>query len=217
MITTQHEVTYWQEGRSVCGIDEVGRGPLAGPLTLCGILMRSQRHDADLAQELIQSGLNDSKKLTKHSRVRLAQDIRAKHDLFKIVHLSTDEINTLGIMGAWKQGAEEIALWATGQGGNDTALLIDGKPVSFGTNGLSCRYIIRGDGQSVSIAAASVLAKVSRDHLMAELAHRYPTYGFEFHKGYGTPRHIEAIRAHGITPYHRTQFVQNILYSQNTV
>ena len=179
----------------VAGVDEAGRGPLAGPVVAAAVV---------LPRDYQGGGLNDSKKLTALARQRWFTQLTADSRIaWCVAEADVQEIDSLNILRAtWlamRRAVEGLGLeCSTGR------LLIDGRPVP----GLPCagEAIVRGDGRSWSIAAASVLAKVHRDRLMQEAAERYPAYGFERHKGYGTRAHLLALEQHGPCELHRRSF-----------
>ncbi|MBE6746314.1 MAG: ribonuclease HII [Ruminococcaceae bacterium] len=181
----------------VCGIDEAGRGPLAGPVCAAAVILPT-----DLEIE----GLNDSKKLTEKKREALFDVVKEKALAYSIVMVDEkviDEINILqATLLAMRRAVETLEI-------KPDAALIDGnqKP------GLSIeeRTVVKGDAKSMSIAAASILAKVSRDRFMLELDEKYPQYQFAKHKGYGTKLHYECIEQFGISPVHRLTFLKKIL------
>jgi len=187
------EAAALREGaRRVCGIDEAGRGPLAGPVVAAAVI---------LDPENIPQGLDDSKKLSETEREALAEEIwRTAH--VAVVAASAERIDRTDILRAtlWAMARAVRALPVE----SDHAL-IDGRDVP---PGLACpgRALIKGDGRSVSIAAASIVAKTSRDAMMIDLAAACPGYGFERHKGYGSKLHREAILRLGPSPYHRLSF-----------
>ena len=180
----------------ICGVDEAGRGPLAGPVCAAAVI---------LPAGIEIPGLNDSKKLTEKKREELYDVIREKASGYGIAFASVEEIETLNILEATFLAMNR----AIGQLNPPPALtLVDGNS----TKGLEfpARAVIKGDGKCASIAAASILAKVTRDRLMRELALQYPQYGFEVHKGYGTKAHYAAIREYGPTPVHRMSFLKKM-------
>ena len=195
----------------VAGIDEVGRGALAGPLTVACVV---------LPQEPQVIGLDDSKKISPKRRYELAEEIRSVALGIGICHIEPAEIDACG-MGASIRVAFtralrscEESLAARGNEGKIDAVLIDGNPVHIHENE-TC--IVKGDGKVACIAAASIIAKVTRDSLMEVLAHEYPEYGFESNKGYGSAAHIAAIRSEGPSELHRATFLNNILTEQQTL
>lgn len=180
----------------VAGVDEAGRGPLAGPVVAAAVIFP---RDLDIP------GINDSKKLTEKKREELFEVILEKslsHGIGIINHEEIDKINILqASLKAMKIAVEKLNPLPD-------MVLIDGNK-TFSTN-LNVKAIVKGDGKSMAIAGASILAKVTRDRLMKELALTYPEYMWEQNKGYPTKAHIELIKQHGITPYHRKTFLGNI-------
>lgn len=185
--------------RRVAGVDEVGRGPLAGPVTAAAVV---------LDPDAIPDGLNDSKKLTAKRREALAAWLAAHCD-HCIVHVGVEEIDRLNILQASHLA---MRLAVAGLRTPPCHALIDGNRVP---RGLPCpaEAIVSGDARCVTIAAASILAKVARDRLMVDLAQQHPGYGWESNAGYGTLAHRNAMLDLGVTPYHRRSFapVHNIL------
>ena len=181
---------------TVCGVDEAGRGPLAGPVCAAAVI---------LPRGVTIEGLDDSKKLTEKRREALYGDIIAAAEACGVAFADVEEIEELNILGATYL-AMNRAIAALGVG-IDLAL-IDGNR-NAGIEYPS-RCIVKGDAKCVSIAAASVLAKVTRDRYMRALAEKYPGYGFERHKGYGTEAHYAAIRALGPCPEHRPSFLRSM-------
>ena len=181
---------------TVCGVDEAGRGPLAGPVCAAAVI---------LPGGVMIEGLDDSKKLTEKRREALYGDIIAAAEACGVAFADVEEIEELNILGATYL-AMNRAIAALGVG-IDLAL-IDGNR-NAGIEYPS-RCIVKGDAKCVSIAAASVLAKVTRDRYMRALAEKYPGYGFERHKGYGTEAHYAAIRALGPCPEHRPSFLRSM-------
>lgn len=180
------------EGWTVAGIDEAGRGPLAGPVVTAAVIL------PDHCPTLL--GVDDSKKLSKAKREFFADEIK-KIAISYSVHIQPpEEIDRLNIYQATKQSMAEAALAL------DTIpsiLLADAMLLDIG---IPCESIIKGDAKSLSIAAASILAKTGRDAIMAAYAAEYPEYGFAQHAGYGTKDHVQAIHLHGPTPIHRRTF-----------
>lgn len=182
---------------SVCGVDEAGRGPLAGPVCAAAVI---------LPEGMILDGVNDSKKLSEKKREALFDVIKEKAVSYCIAYATVEEIETLNILNATMlamrravEGLDVPADFAYIDGNRTPDLEIP------------CEYIIKGDARSMSVAAASILAKVSRDRLMLEYAKEYPQYNFEKHKGYGTKVHTDAIKEFGPSPIHRLSFLKNIL------
>ena len=180
----------------VCGVDEAGRGPLAGPVCAAAVI---------LPRGVMIEGLDDSKKLTEKRREALYDVIIAAAEAYGVAFAAVEEIEELNILSATYL-AMNRAIAALGVG-IDLAL-IDGNR-NAGIEYPS-RCIVKGDAKCVSIAAASVLAKVTRDRYMRALAEKYPGYGFERHKGYGTEAHYAAIRALGPCPEHRPSFLRSM-------
>lgn len=182
--------------RAVCGIDEAGRGPLAGPVCAAAVILPV---DCELP------GLDDSKKLTEKKRELLFPLITQKALAYGIGWADEEEIDRLNILRATFQAmaraVEALKLppdWAMVDGNRMPPLSIPGET------------IVKGDAKSASIAAASILAKVSRDRVLCRMDAQYPQYGFAKHKGYGTKAHYEAIKAYGVLPVHRKSFLKNL-------
>jgi len=171
---------------NLCGIDEAGRGPLAGPLTIAGVILHQPI-----------SGLNDSKKLTEKKRESLFDTI-CENSTFHIARFSAAQIDELGLSACLAAGLREI-MAAIGE----ADYLYDGNS-KFGVSGL--QTMVKADATIPEVSAASILAKVTRDREMISLAPHYPQYGFEGHKGYGSAEHIEAIRQYGYCDIHRKTF-----------
>ena len=192
---TKYEREYGEQGLSVCGMDEVGRGPLAGPVVTCCIIMPSH--------PLIE-GVNDSKKLSEKKREKLFEIIGDTALAIGYGFCDEKVIDEINILNATKRAfAQAYADMGTGA---DIALIdaVDGLDIP-------CRKvpIIHGDALSYSIACASIMAKVTRDRYMAEQSKLYPEYGFEKNKGYGTAAHIDALKKYGACPIHRRSFIKN--------
>ena len=180
-------------GGVVCGVDEAGRGPLAGPVCAAAVI---------LPHDLTIEGLNDSKKLTARKREALYAELMADETVQKsIAQASVEEIDELNILRATHLAMRRAA---EGLPGGVDFCLIDGLPVPGFP--LPSRSIVKGDARCLSIAAASILAKVWRDHYMQELHRQHPEYGFDRHAGYGTKAHMQALREHGVTIHHRRTF-----------
>lgn len=184
-----------EEGFSlICGVDEAGRGPLAGPVCAAAVI---------LPPELVIPGLTDSKKLSDKKRRELFPVIQREAVAFGIGLATSEEIDEINILQATFL-AMERAINALSV--RPELALIDGNRAK--DFGLPVKTVVRGDSLSASIAAASILAKVTRDDLMLEYAEAYPNYGFETHKGYGTQAHYAALEAYGPCPIHRTAFLR---------
>lgn len=182
----------------VCGVDEAGRGPLAGPVCAAAVILPD---NCDI------EGLNDSKKLTEKKRECIFPVIMEKAISYSVAFASVEEIEKYNILEAtyiaMNRAIEGLTLPA------DYAI-IDGNRVPKGIK-IPCETLVKGDSKSESVAAASVLAKVTRDRLMLKYDEEYPQYNFKKHKGYGTAEHIELIKKYGISPIHRPSFLKNIL------
>ena len=181
----------------IAGVDEVGRGPLAGPVVCCAVIM-------PLGEEDLIEGVDDSKKIAEKKRERLAELIKEKALAYCIFEVSEKEIDEINILEATKKGMREALLGLNIQ---PEFVLTDGNMtlnIPF-----KQRSIVKGDSLSYSIGCASIVAKVYRDKLMEEYAKTYPVYAFEKNKGYGTAAHISAIEEYGICPIHRKTFTKN--------
>ncbi len=194
LLTIERE--YFAKGFSaVAGVDEVGRGPLAGPVVCAAVIL-------PLEEEKRIAGIDDSKKLSAKKRELLASQIRETARAFAICEVGAEEIDRINILQAtrlcMKRAVESLGV-------SPDMVLTDGNM----TLELSCpqKSIVKGDALVCSIGAASILAKVYRDELMREYAKEFPEYGFEKHVGYGTAAHIQAIREYGICRIHRKTFV----------
>jgi len=189
----------------IAGTDEVGRGPLCGPVTAAAVILDPAR---------IPEGLNDSKKLTAKRRAALVEEITATAD-WCVAHASVEEIDRLNILRA-----SHLAMCraVAGLRARPDHVLVDGNRLPQDL-GVSAEAIVKGDGRSVSIAAASILAKEARDALMVDLAQQYPGYGWERNAGYPTKDHLQALLDLGVTPVHRRSFkpVHNILCQAKSV
>ena len=186
----------WKQGYlRVAGVDEVGRGPLAGPVVAAAVVFPRSFN----ARRLL--GLRDSKQLTAAARERLAPQIRRLADGVALGSASPQEIDALGIVAATMAAMTRAIRQLPAPADH---LLVDA--VALDCDGLSCRPIIHGDAICCSIAAASIVAKVARDALMEDLDGQYPGYGLARHKGYGTAGHLAALERLGPTPLHRRSF-----------
>lgn len=181
----------------VCGVDEAGRGPLAGPVCAAAVI---------LPLEVEINGLNDSKKLTEKKREELFPIILKKAVSYSISFASVEEIEQYNILGATFIAMNRAI---NGLDIKPDFALIDGNRTPTDCP-VPTKTVVKGDYLSMSIAAASVLAKVSRDRLMLELDEKYPMYNFKKHKGYGTKEHIELIRRYGVSECHRPSFLKKI-------
>ena len=191
----QIEDSHYEQGiRLICGVDEAGRGPLAGPVCAAAVILPAH---ADIP------GLDDSKKLSDKRRRELMPLIKEQaiaYGIAMVDHKEIDEINILqATFLAMERAIDQLSI-------RPELALIDGNRAK--DFGLPVQTVVHGDSLSASIAAASVLAKVTRDDYMLELAKQYPDYGFEVHKGYGTKVHYAALTEHGPSPVHRMTFLK---------
>ena len=178
----------------ICGVDEAGRGPLAGPVCAAAVI---------LPPNLEIPGLDDSKKLTDKRRRELFPIIKEQAIAYGIGLASHEEIDQINILQATFLAMQRAIDQLEGKA--DFALIDGNREKDFG---LPVMTVVKGDSRSANIAAASILAKVTRDDILEELAKEYPQYGFEVHKGYGTKAHYEALRTHGASPVHRMTFLK---------
>lgn len=182
--------------KSVCGVDEAGRGPLAGPVCAAAVI---------LPEGVIIDGVNDSKKLSEKKRESLFDVIREQALSYSIAYATVDEIEEINILNAtmlaMRRAIDGLDIKA------DYAM-IDGNKIP--PLDIDAECIVKGDAKSMSIACASILAKVSRDRLLYKYAEEYPMYGFDKHKGYGTKVHREAILKYDPCPYHRKSFLKKL-------
>lgn len=200
MTLFEFDTEFRKQNGIFCGVDEAGRGPLAGDVYAAAVI---------LPEGVIIDGINDSKKLSEKKRELLYDEIIEKADAYCVATASVEEIDELNILGAtflaMKRAVEGLGI--------DVGLaLVDGNR----TPPLNCgvQTLVKGDGTSASVAAASILAKVERDRYMKKLAEEYPEYQFEKHKGYGTKLHNELILKYGASPVHRKTFLRK-LYAKN--
>lgn len=188
----QYERKYRSQGfKFIAGIDEVGRGPLAGPVVAAAVI---------LPEDFFLPGIDDSKKLTEKKREEYDKIIRSEAVSFNISMIPAQEIDEINIYEATKKAMKSAVASLHIQ---PDFLLIDAMKLE---TPYATESIVKGDAKSVSIAAASIVAKVARDQLMKEIALSFPQYGFQQNMGYGTKEHIKAIQDNGITPYHRKSF-----------
>ena len=181
----------------ICGIDEAGRGPLAGPVVVASVIM---------PKDSMIEGVNDSKKVSEKKREILYEKIIDECISYGIGIIDPEEIDSINILNATKKGlTESIKQLKT----RPDIILVDAL-TKIDTCGIKYESIIKGDAKSYSIAAASIIAKVTRDRIMRQWDEVYPQYGFAKHKGYGTAAHINAIKEYGLSHIHRRTFVKNI-------
>lgn len=197
----EFELPLWRSGVArVAGVDEAGRGPLAGPVVAAAAVLPSRWAETGLPAEL--SGLNDSKQLTEAQRETYFEFITGCGEIeFGIAEVSAAVIDEINILQATHRAMNEALAKLSPL---PPHALVDGKPVK--TLRVPQTAIVKGDARSFSIAAASVLAKVTRDRQMLEFDRQFPAYGFAMHKGYGTAKHLAAIEKHGACPIHRQTF-----------
>ncbi len=195
MDNLEYERKYLQTGvKLIAGVDEVGRGPLAGPVVCCAVIMP--------LDDIIE-GVTDSKKLSEKKRTELAEIIRKKAVSFSIAEVSEKEIDSLNILNAVKKCMTDAV---NGLNVKPNITLVDGLDLALP---FSAEYLVKGDLKSYTIGCASIVAKVYRDNLMTEYAKEFPEYGFEKHKGYGTKYHIDKIKEIGPCKLHRKTFIKN--------
>ncbi len=201
MVDYSIENEYREKGFNIiCGVDEAGRGPLAGPVYAAAVILPS---------DCVIEGLNDSKKLTEKKREALFDEIKEKALAYGIASADEKEIDEINILNAtflaMKRAIASLSV-------RPDLALIDGNQKPH--TDIEEVTVIKGDAKSMSIAAASVLAKVSRDRIMLEMAEKYPQYEFARHKGYGTKLHYEKIAEYGVCDIHRRTFLKKILGEQ---
>ena len=181
--------------KNICGIDEAGRGPLAGPVVVAGVIM---------PEDSMIEGVNDSKKVSEKKRELLYEKIIEEAISYSIAVIGQDVIDDINILNATKEGVTKVV---EGFDVKPDLILVDALE-HINTKGIPYEPIIKGDAKCYSIAAASILAKVTRDRIMRQWDEIYPEYGFAKHKGYGTKAHMEAISEYGLTPIHRRSFTK---------
>ncbi len=192
------EKELWQEGFSlVAGVDEAGRGPLAGAVYAAAVI---------LPEDVFIKGLDDSKKLSEKKREELFLEICEKAVAYSVSFATEKEIDKLNILNAthlaMNRAVDALKI-------KPDYLIIDGNSIK--NMKIPYETMVKGDAKSASVAAASILAKVSRDRYITEISEKYPEYGFEKHKGYGTKAHTEAILKYGVLPIHRKSFLKKLL------
>ena len=181
---------------NICGIDEAGRGPLAGPVVVAGVIMPK-----DSMIEFV----NDSKKVTEKRREKLYDVIREEAISYSIAVIDQDIIDDINILNATKKGVTEVV---DGLDVKPDLILVDALE-HINTRGIPYEPLVKGDARCYNIAAASILAKVTRDRIMRQWDEIYPQYGFLSNKGYGTAKHITAIKEYGLCPIHRVTFTKH--------
>jgi len=193
-----YETPYWEAGKLVCGIDEAGRGPLAGPVCAAAVIL-----DPDYTIE----GLNDSKKLSEKKRSLLFDQIKEHALAYAIAFATEQEIDELNILQATFLAMNRA--YAALEKKPDAAFVDGNRDPGLPCGETTC--IVKGDAKSASVAAASILAKVTRDRYMEMLDEQYPQYLFKVHKGYPTQKHVEALLTYGPSEVHRQSFLKKIL------
>ena len=193
------ENSVYKEGYDlICGIDEAGRGPLAGPVVVASAIM---------PKDSMIEGVNDSKKISEKKREKLYDLITAEAISYGVGIVSQEEIDEINILNATKKGLTESLEQLESK---PDIILVDALR-DINTIGIPYRSVIKGDAKIYSIACASIIAKVTRDRIMKEWDRVYPQYGFVSHKGYGTAKHIAAIKEFGLCPLHRRSFTKNFI------
>ena len=182
--------------KNICGIDEAGRGPLAGPVVVAGVIM---------PQDSMIEFVNDSKKVTEKRREKLYDIIREEAISYSIAVVDQNVIDEINILNATKQGVTEVI---DGLDVKPDLILVDALE-HINTRGIPYEPLVKGDARCYNIAAASILAKVTRDRIMRQWDEIYPQYGFLSNKGYGTAKHIAAIKEYGLCPIHRISFTKH--------
>ena len=202
------EELYLKGTTSIAGIDEAGRGPLAGPVVVACVVM---------PRDSMIEGVNDSKKVSEKKREKLYDLIIEEALGYGVGIISQEEIDRINILNATKEGLTtaikelERDLKEKNRNFDKPEIILVDALTKIDTDHIPYKSIIKGDAKSYSIAAASIIAKVTRDRIMRQWAEVYPMYGFEKHKGYGTAMHISAIKEYGLCPLHRRSFVKNIV------
>lgn len=195
----QIEQEIYNEGKElICGIDEAGRGPLAGPVVVAAVIM---------PKDSMIEGVNDSKKVSEKKREILYEKIIDEAISYGVGIIDQKEIDRINILNATKEG---LTMAVQELNPKPDLIIVDALN-KIDTLGIPYKSIIKGDAKCYSIAAASIIAKVTRDRIMRQWDEVYPQYGFSKHKGYGTSEHIKAIKEYGLCPLHRLSFVKNIV------
>lgn len=189
---------YHKGFKNICGIDEAGRGPLAGPVVIAGVIM---------PEDSMIEGVNDSKKVSEKKREKLYDIILEEAISYSVAIIGQDVIDEINILKATKQGVTKVV---EGLDVKPDLILVDAL-THIDTKGIPYDSIIKGDAKCYNIAAASIIAKVTRDRIMRQWDEIYPQYGFINHKGYGTAKHIEALKEYGPCPIHRKSFIKNFI------
>ena len=182
----------------ICGIDEAGRGPLAGPVVVAGVIM---------PKDSMIEGVNDSKKVSEKKREKLYNVILEEASSYSVAIIGQDVIDEINILNATKDGVTKVV---EGLDVKPNLILVDAL-THINTKGIPYDSIIKGDAKCYNISCASIIAKVTRDRIMREWDEIYPQYGFINHKGYGTAKHIQALKEYGPCPIHRKTFIKHFV------
>ena len=182
----------------ICGIDEAGRGPLAGPVVVAGVIM---------PKDSMIEGVNDSKKVSEKKREKLYDVILEEAISYSVAIIGQDVIDEINILNATKEGVTKVV---EGLDVKPNLILVDAL-THINTKGIPYDSIIKGDAKCYNISCASIIAKVTRDRIMREWDEIYPQYGFINHKGYGTAKHIQALKEYGPCPIHRKTFIKHFV------
>ena len=194
----ENELYESKKVETICGIDEAGRGPLAGPVVVASVIM---------PKDSMIEGVNDSKKVSEKKRELLYEQITKEAISYGVGIIWHDEIDNLNILNATKKALTNSLKELKNK---PDVILVDALE-GINTLGIPYISIVKGDAKAYSISAASIIAKVTRDRIMKEYDEVYPEYGFAGHKGYGTAKHIQAIKKYGICPLHRKTFTKNFI------
>ena len=196
----EFERSFLKEGQDILvGLDEVGRGAVAGPLAVGAVV---------LPREPFVEGLNDSKQLTPEQRSTIAETVKQAALAYTVVYISPADIDRDGMTASLKRAFSDAISAIEQMGVIPDVVLLDGNPLHIDRREAN---VVKGDSKCASIAAASIVAKVTRDALMCELAESFPGYDLEGNKGYGSPQHIEAIKTRGLSPIHRKSFCRSFM------
>ena len=194
----ENEIYEKEHVEYICGIDEAGRGPLAGPVVVASVIMKP---------DSFIEGVNDSKKVSEKKREKLYEQIIEEAVSYSVGIIDQNEIDEINILNATKKGLTESI---KGLKVKPERIIVDALD-KIDTCGIPYMSIVKGDAKCYSIAAASIIAKVTRDRIMRQWDEVYPMYGFARHKGYGTAAHIAAIKEYGLCPLHRRSFTKNFI------
>ena len=198
----EEEKFYKQGILTVCGIDEAGRGPLAGSVVVACAMMKP---------DSMIEGVNDSKKISEKKREKIYEQIIEEAVAYGVAIIDQNEIDEINILNATKKGLTMCIKEVENKLNEKPEVILVDALTKIDTDGIPYKSIIHGDSLSYSIAAASIIAKVTRDRIMRQWDEVYPQYGFAKHKGYGTKMHIDAIKEYGLCPLHRRSFTKNFI------